>query len=378
MSSRSGLFDPSSRTVLLVAAAGFLLCGGMASLYGPLFPELRQRFGVGVDEVGAVVSAHFLGSFTMIMLSSVMIRRWGYRWVIIIGLLSLIAGLTVLAAAGLWWLVLAGAGIGGLGFGLLNVSINLLVARVFAGGAAPALNFINAIFGGGAMLTPLLVAAFAPSFVPPLVILIALAVVVLVLTSRLRAPAPASVVRGGEPVVWALVAGFVLLYFMYVTTEVGVASWVTEYLTPTVGLAWAAGATSIYWGAVTVGRILAVPISTRLTPAALVIGALSTALVALLLAHWLPLAPVAFAVVGFGLAPVFPTGLAWLARAMPRRAEQVTPIALAAANLGPVATAPLIGAAVGAWGVSAIPTALAAAALLALASALWLRLRTGP
>ncbi|HLU82955.1 MAG TPA: MFS transporter, partial [Trueperaceae bacterium] len=177
--------------MLLVAAAGFLLCGGMASLYGPLFPELRQRFSVGVDEVGAVISAHFLGSFTMIVLSTVMIRRWGYRWVIVIGLLSLIAGLTVLAAAGLWWLVLAGAGIGGLGFGLLNVSINLLVARVFGGGAAPALNFINAIFGGGATLTPLLVAAFAPSFVPPLVILIALAAVVLVLTTRLRAPAPA-------------------------------------------------------------------------------------------------------------------------------------------------------------------------------------------
>ena len=193
-------------------------------------------------------------------------------------------------------------------------------------------------------------------------------------------PAYAQAASGGDAGIMGflpIILMFVLLYFMYVSTEVGVASWVTEYLTPTVGLAWAAGATSIYWGAVTVGRILAVPISTRLSPATLVIGALSTALVALLLAHWLPLAPVAFAVVGLGLAPVFPTGLAWLARAMPRRAEQVTPIALAAANLGPVATAPLIGAAVGAWGVSAIPTALAAAALLALASALWLRLRTG-
>ena len=307
-----------------------------------------------------------------------MIRRWGYRQVIIIGLLGLIAGLAVLASAGLWWLVLLGAGVGGLGFGLLNVTINLVVARVFADGAAPALNFINAIFGGGAMLTPLLIAAFAPRFAPPLTILIVLAVVVLALATRLKAPQPAAVVVGGAPVAWALVAGFVLLYFTYVTTEVGVASWVTEYLTPSVGLAWAAGATSVYWGAVTVGRLLAVPISTRLKPAALVMGSLSVALLALLVSHWLPVAPVAFAVVGLGLAPVFPTGLAWLTRAMPRRAEQVTPMALAAANLGPVATAPLIGAAVGAWGVAAIPTALASAALLALASAVWLRLRTGP
>lgn len=378
MSSRSGLLDPSSRSVLLVAAGAFLLCGGMASLYGPLFPELRQRFGVGVDEVGAVVSAHFLGSFTMIVLSSAMIRRWGYRTVIIIGLLILVTGLTVLALAGEWWLVVTGAGVGGLGFGLLNVSINLVVARAFAADAAPALNLINALFGGGAMLTPLLVAAFAPRFSAPLVILIALATVVLVLAARLQAPPAAPPVRGGAPVARALVTSFVLLYFMYVTTEVGVASWVTEYLTPSVGLGWAAGATSIYWGAVTLGRILAVPISARVTPAALVIGALSVALFALVAAHWLPIAPVAFAVVGLGLAPVFPTGLAWLNRVMPRRAEQVTPIVLAAANLGPVATAPLIGSAVAAWGVSVIPSALAAAALLALACALWLRRRTGP
>ncbi|HET8984379.1 MAG TPA: MFS transporter [Trueperaceae bacterium] len=378
MSSRSGLFDPSTRTVLFVAAAAFLLCGGMASLYGPLFPELRQRFGVGVDEVGAVVSAHFLGSFTMIVLSSSMIKRWGYRTVILVGLITLMAGLAVLALAGQWWLVIAGAGIGGLGFGLLNVSINLVVARAFAADAAPALNLINAIFGGGAMLTPLMVAAFAPRFAPPLVILISLCAVVLLLATRLVAPPPAPPVRGGAPVAWALVTGFIVLYFMYVTSEVGVASWVTEYLTPSVGLGWAAGATSIYWGAVTLGRILAVPVSARVKPGAMVIGSLTVALCALVAAHWIPVAPVAFAVVGLGLAPVFPTGLAWLNRAMPLRAEQLTPVALAAANLGPVATAPLIGMAVLAWGVSVIPSALAAAVVLALASALWLRSRTGP
>jgi fucose permease len=378
MSRRSGLLDPSTRTVLVVAAATFLLCGGMASLYGPLFPELRQRFGVGVDEVGAVVSAHFLGSFTMIVLSSALIRRWGYRSVILVGLCILMAGLVVLALAGQWWLVIAGAGVGGLGFGLLNVSTNLVVARAFAADSAPALNLINAIFGGGAMLTPLMVAAFAPRFAPPLVVLICLCAVVLVLATRLIAPPPAPPVRGEAAVAWPLVTGFVLLYFMYVSSEVGVASWVTEYLTPSVGLGWAAGATSIYWGAVTLGRILAVPISARVTPGALVIGSLSIALGALLAGHWIPVAPVAFAVVGLGLAPVFPTGLAWLNRAMPLRAEQLTPVALAAANLGPVATAPLIGMAVAAWGVSVIPTALAAAVVLALASASWLRSRTGP
>src|SRR5690606_17839542 len=167
-----------------------------------------------------------------------------------------------------------------------------------------------------------------------------------------------------------------VLYFMYVTTEVGEASWVTEYLAPSVGLAWAAAATSIYWGAITFGRSVAVALSSRVSQAPLLIGPLTVALTALVAAHWLPLAPAAFAVVGMGLAPVFATALAWLTRIMPRHAEQATPIVLAAANLGPVATAPLIGAAIATWGTSVVPTALALPVALALASVLWVRSRT--
>lgn len=375
MTSRSGLFAPETRSVLVVACAAFLLCGGMASLYGPLFPELRQRFGVGLDEVGVVVSAHFLGAFTMIVASSAGLRRWGYRTVILGGLGLLLAGLATLVLAPTWWLVVTGAGVGGLGFGLLNVSINLVVARAYGQRAAPALNLINAIFGGGAMLSPLLVAAFAPAYTPPLALLMGLAVVVLLLATRLDAPDPAPPVRGGDGVAWSLVAGFVVLYFMYVTTEVGVASWVTEYLAPSVGLAWAAAATSIYWGAITVGRVAAVALSGRVTQPTLLVCSLGLALLALVAAHWLPAAPFAFAVVGLGLAPVFATALAWLTRVMPRRAEQVTPIALAAANLGPVATAPLIGTAIATWGTSLVPTVLAVPVVVALSAVLWIRAR---
>ena len=48
----------NGRLTLLVAAVAFLALGGLVSLYGPLFPALRARFDVGVDQVGAVVSAH--------------------------------------------------------------------------------------------------------------------------------------------------------------------------------------------------------------------------------------------------------------------------------------------------------------------------------
>lgn len=72
------------------------------------------------------------------------------------------------------------------------------------------------------------------------------------------------------------------------------------------------------------------------------------------------------------MAPTFATGLAWLTAQLPRRAEQVTPLVLAAASLGPVATAPLIGLIIAGQGAGAVPFSLATLVGLALLSSLFL------
>ena len=78
---------------------------------------------------------------------------------------------------------------------------------------------------------------------------------------------------------------------------------------------------------------------------------------------------------GLALAPTFATGLAWLAEKLPQRAEQVSPAVFAAAAVGPIATAPLVGVALSRFGPAAVPTTLAALAGLAFLSAVWLRRR---
>ncbi len=363
------------RATLLAAGAAFLLLGAVVALYGPLFPQLRERFGVGLDQVGAVVSAHFLGSFVTVITSGVMLRRLGYRRVLVGGSASLVVGLSILAAAPNWLWFMVGATLVGLGFGAVQVAVNLLVARTFEDGAASALNLVNAVFGLGALGAPLVIALFAPGFTLPIALLAALAVVVLLALARLsRYPTPPRLVRsdGGPTSGTALVVGFVALYFFYVSAEVGVTSWATEHLTPSFGIAIGAAATSFYWGALTVGRLIGVFVARRLTPRAMLLSALSLGLTALLLAQYTPAAPFAYGLVGLALAPTFPTGLAWLTSALPKRAEQVTPLVLAAASLGPVATAPVIGAVVADRGLGAVPLMLAALTALALLSAIFL------
>src|SRR5690606_1819015 len=228
------------RHTLLAAAAAFLLLGAVVALYGPLFPQLRERFGVGLDEVGAVISAHFLGSFVTVITAGVALRPFGYRAVLIGGSALLVVGLGLLAVAPSWPLFVTGPALGGLGFGAVQVAVNLLVARTFETQAASALNLVNAVFGLGALAAPLLITLFAPRLGWPIGALAALALVVLVALARLeRYPSPPPRVSGasGPGGRNALVVGFVALYFFYVSAEVGVTSWATEHLTPHFGLA---------------------------------------------------------------------------------------------------------------------------------------------
>ena len=101
----------------------------------------------------------------------------------------------------------------------------------------------------------------------------------------------------------------------------------------------------------------------------MVLGSPILATLTLLFAGNVLAAPYLYAAVGLFLAPVFGTALAWLTEVFPQRAEQYTPIVVAAANLGPVLTAPLIGLAVGDHGTQVIPTVLAVLAALLVASA---------
>lgn len=369
--------DPQRRHLLIMGFAAFFLLGAQQAMYGPSLPLFRAKFGLEVDQVSAVVSAQFLGAFLAIVASGLLIRAVGYRRVLIAGALGVAGGLGAIAVAGAWWQVVAGAFVGGAGFGILNISFNLLLALSFRPNAAPALNLLNAVFGVGAIAGPLLVALFEPRLALPFLTLVAVALVLLVLVTVLDVPRAVAATRTAAPASVGLLVLFVLLYFFYVSTEAGVANFQTEHLTPHFGAATAAGFPALFWGAITVGRLIATPLSAFIRPPAMVLGSAVLATITLLFASNVVAAPYVYAVVGLMMAPIFATALAWLTEVFPERAEQYTPIVVAAANLGPVVTAPIIGVTVANLGTGSIPIALASscALLVAVVAVLFLRTR---
>ena len=368
------------RALMALGLLVFLHMGLLLAAYGPSFAALQARHGVGVAEVGTSVSAHFVGGFVGVLGAGLLIARLGYRRSMVLSALLLAAGAAAVGLSGSWSLVLVGAALNGLGYGVSVVLYNFLFARAFAPAGAAAVNLVNGAYGVGAIAMPALIgwvtgAAIARNpaaiaQVPPLTfgVIAALALVVAAMAAwvpwlppvRSGAAGRAAAVAAGPRLAGGVVL-FAALMFLYVAIEVATAAWAPTHLAEALGLARSALAVSVFWGALTAGRFLAAAFASRLRPADLILGGMALTLVGVGLAHLPAIALVGYALVGLGLAPVFPTTVVWIDRHFGERADRVAPWILAAGNLGPVVGAPAVGVAVALGGPDLVPSALALA-----------------
>jgi hypothetical protein len=157
-----------------------------------------------------------------------------------------------------------------------------------------------------------------------------------------------------------VIGAIALAYLLYVGTESGTAGWIPATL---VGLHYsprsATVVTSAFWGAMTVARLLVVPVS-RVIPAPRIVlaaGALLT--VALALTAIPAAAPAGYIVAGFAAGPIFPTGLDWIGTAF-SGGRRATSWALLSSFGGGVAGPAAVAVAVSVAGLASVPVVLAA------------------
>ena len=371
-----GPSDRQRLRLLLAGVAAFLTIGGLQSLYGPMFPVLQVRYGVSVAQVGGVVSAHFAGAFLGVLVAGVVLVRLGYRRSLVSAATLIVAGAGVIGLVNTWPLALAAAFVAGLGFGQVTVAVNLMVARAYGRTGTGPLNVLNGTYGLGAVLGPALV-ALATTWLgasPAASVLVFGAVALGALaftfaTSRLGwLPVPRRPPPGGSRKASLALVLFMLMFFLYVATEIATPAWIPTHLGPRLGEANAALVASAFWAAITIGRFVVTPLAARVRPRDLVLGSSLVALAGLLLAQLPGLAVPGYVLAGFGLAPVFPTTIAWLLRRFGDRGEQFTPLVIASGNLGPVLGAPAVGVVVAATSPETVPSVLAGLAALLAAS----------
>lgn len=362
----------------LTFALGFvslLLLGVYRSLFGPAFALFVDHYGMGTEPFGVLVGMNGVGALLAIIFGGMVLPHLGYKHLLVIAFVSWSLGALGIALRPAYGWLLVAALTAGWGGGALDIAINALFSQVFA--SATPLNLIHAAYGVGAIAGPLLVtAALGIGLMLPYGMVGVAVAFLLLLLARLELPAvpkPEATTSRAQvaSLLWA-VSAFIALYFCYVGIEVGVGNWLSVHLTPTFGAARAASFTSIYWAMLTLGRFLAAPVSKWLEPPQLLLLASTLMIVGFGLCFNPHIAPVGYALVGLGSAPVFPTGLLWLRSRFPTRAAAMMATVMVSATVGGILLSWLMGVLVARISVIVIPTLLLSSAVGCLASIVWL------
>jgi FHS family glucose/mannose:H+ symporter-like MFS transporter len=295
----------------------FLLMGMAVSTYGPLLEHLTRRFGVSLPVAGATISVHFAGAVPGVFLAMWAVRRLPARAIVVAASAVASLGLAAVAIAFAWPMFLAAVFVLGLGFGALVLSLNQLVAFSAGRRRAALLNALNAAYSAGAVAGPLLVAALAREHFSLLYAggaLVWLAVIPGALGIAGRLPVDAAASR--RPGV--LVGVFICAFILYVAIETGTGGWMTSHL-ESLGVASdnAATLTSAFFLAIVTGRLLITLVPPVVPESTVVLASAVAATVALAAAAAGVGLPWAYVAAGLAMAPIFPTGVVWLARLRP-------------------------------------------------------------
>lgn len=348
-----------SKKATAAVAATFLLMGLVVSSYGPLLHVLTERFGVSLPVAGVTISVHFAGSLLGVLAAMRSTRQLPARTTVITAVCLVGAGCAAVALAPTWPAFVAAVFAVGAGFGALVLSLNQLVAYSEGARRAALLSAVNGVYSAGAVIGPLVVAAWGSRYFSALWFgLAALALLLIVGQVDIRGRLP---VIAGRPRRRpdALVATFVGAFILYVALENATGGWVTSHLESIgLGFAQAATVTSGFWLALVAGRVLLILLPATIAESAIVLvgGALAT--FCLLAATVGVLAPAAYVLAGFALAPIFPTGIVWLARLRPGDSA-TTSWLYPAASIGGIAGPAAIGLVISFSGLAWTPAVLA-------------------
>jgi fucose permease len=308
---------------------GFVVCGIVTVLPGPLLPLMAARWGLRDVQSGAFFAAEFAASMVGSIFSPRRLRRnlpLGYA-VMTGGVLLLTFARTTGHAALGHALALTAFGLIGLGTGLSVTATNLVVgmmgdddgARRGAGTRARRISVVNLWWGVGAVACPWMVAAAEHGgALQGLLLLMAVgtAAMFAALLPQVREPEPGLPVgaRASARAEVGTLAFFAAFFFLYLGVETVVGGWIPTYAHRFSGmtLAHASLTVSLYWMALLAGRLAGSVALRSVTERAVLIPSLAIALLAvatLIVPHSTATVLLAVAAAGAGFGPVFPIGV---------------------------------------------------------------------
>ena len=307
--------------------AAFIALGLVSASLGPTLPGLAQQTHVSLSAISLLFTARAFGYLLGALGGGRLYDRMPGHPLMAAGLGSMAIMMACVPFAPLLAVLIGVMFLIGVFESLIDIGGNTLIVWVHRREVGPFMNGLHFFFGVGAFLSPLVVAqAMSLSDGISLAYWLLALVMLPVAASvwRIPNPIPQTVAQNtgaGAANLW-LVAGIALFMFLYAGAEVSFGGWIYTYAVTlhVADQALAAYLTSAFWGALTVGRLLAIPLAARFTPGVILFSNLAGCLASIGL---LILAPPSFVTIGVGaiglglfMAPIFPTTLSFSERQM--------------------------------------------------------------
>ncbi len=260
----------SKRRLLFYTLFLAYICAGIVSILpGPTLPILAQHTGVALAVAGWAFTSSATGFMLGVAIAGVMIGRIGPKYILMSGLVIMACTSIVTPWTHVFPVVLAAQFVSGIGFGFLDVSINIIVTLSFEDTLGETLNNLHSSYGIGALLAPLVLslalqAAHEAIWAYLIGSLAGLAGIFLLV--RQHIPTVPRQREGSQQQSIQAITVFkqTLLWLMalqlslYVGAEVGFSNWIVTAVSQSafISLALAAPSATAFWAGMTIGRLL--------------------------------------------------------------------------------------------------------------------------
>lgn len=359
----------------------YLLIGLAHVVVGSIMPNLLEHYGKEYTAGGSLIFAQFAGFLVGVLVSPLLISNFGKRTGLIIATGMLCIAEVCYTMLLPWeWMYVVGT-VAGFGFGMIEAVIGTLIIVAVKEGTAVAMSKLEVFFGVGALVMPLIAGWLIRSEMWRFSFLfIALSALLMLLAwtksdfgelnDLLNAKEAKREKKGAllaqyQGVRGLLLAVFTIFFFLYVGTEMSFVNFLPSLLIEKLGTdkSTAALSVTLFWMAMTVGRVFCGVIAERISYGRYVLWSCAASLVLISLFAITGQLSVMFVLIllfGLFMSGLFSIALVFASKLLPGAEESTPSILIAAGGTGGAAlplamgkSMDVVGADTSAWLLSA-------------------------